>query len=253
MTERPGSNKQPRLNPVAKLVMLATFSVLVILVMNVVIMVAMLALVVAAALAFDSRSAVTKGILGFAVAIFVAQVLFNESGDTLARVVLISIHQGGVVSGILISGKFLSLIGMSWVFVATTSPSDLSNALTSIGLPYRFAFLPALSMRFVPVFRIEYGTVREAQTTRGLRLERNFRGLVRSAKYTMTPMLVSAMSKANSLAASMTGRGFGAFPNRTMLNPQKLTRLDVIAMLLGVGTAVGIFWLSISVRVPGIT
>jgi len=253
MTDASLPKKRTRLNPFAKLVLLVVFSVLVILVMNVVVMVAILAFVVAATLVFDSRGAVTKGIIGFAVAIFVAQLLFNESGETLARIAVVSIHKEGIISGILISGKFLSLIGMSWVFVATTSPSALSNALTSIGMPYRFAFLPALSMRFVPVFRIEYGTVREAQTTRGLKLEHNFRGLVRSAKYTMTPMLVSAMSKVNSLAASMTGRGFGAFPKRTMLNPQRLTRWDVMAMLLGLGSAIVVFWLSIYVRVSGVT
>ncbi len=232
------------LNPLAKLILLVAYSILVLLVTNLIVMVALLATVIGAVILFEARSTVTKGIVGFAIAIFVAQLLFNHSGETLARILVVSIHSGGVVSGFLIAGKFLSLIGMSWVYVATTIPARLSNALTTMGVPYRLAFLPAISLRFVPVFRLEYGTVREAQTTRGLRLEHNVRGLLRSAKYTITPMLVSAMSKVNSLAASMTGRGFGAFPTRTMMDPQSITTRDVATVAAGIAVAIFAFWLN---------
>ena len=94
MTETSGLKKRARLNPFAKLVLLAIFSVLVVLVMNVFVMVAILAFVVATALVFESRSTVTKGIIAFAAAILVAQMLFNESGETLVRVALVSIHEG---------------------------------------------------------------------------------------------------------------------------------------------------------------
>jgi energy-coupling factor transport system permease protein len=130
---------------------------------------------------------------------------------------------------------------MSWIFVTTTQPSDLSTSLAGAGLPYRYAFLPALSMRFVPVFRVELSTVVDAQVTRGLRLEKNLRGLVRSVRYTMMPMLVSAMAKVNSLASSMAGRGFGSSEERTYLKPSKFTALDAATVALAIVGSVVIF------------
>jgi energy-coupling factor transport system permease protein len=179
----------------------------------------------------------TRGAIAFALAIFVAQILFNHTGDTLLDLSVTRITSGGVGSGLAIAGKFVVLIGMSWVFVATTRPGELSSALISTGLPYRYAYLPSLAMHFVPTFKFELGTVREAQVTRGLRLDRSLRGLVRSVKYTITPMLMSAMSKVNSLAASMTGRGFGVYPTRTLLNPRRMRALDATVILGAIALA----------------
>lgn len=179
----------------------------------------------------------TRGAIAFALAIFVAQVLFNHTGDTLLNLSVTRVTTGGVGSGLAIAGKFIVLIGMSWVFVATTRPGELSSALISTGIPYRYAYLPSLAMHFVPTFQFELGTVREAQVTRGLRLDRSLRGLIRSIKYTITPMLLSAMSKVNSLAASMTGRGFGAYRTRTLLNPRRMTALDVSIILGAIALA----------------
>ncbi len=216
-----------RLNPLTKAALLVMLSVLVILIPDPVHMTVFVMFVLAAKVRFRARGLVTKGIIGFALAIFVAQVVFNHSGDQLAEWWLFSVTSGGVYEGVTIAGKFLSLIMMSWVFVATTTPSELSAALTTAGFPYRYAFLPALSMRFVPVFRFELATVREAQVTRGMRLDRSLRGIVRSARYTTMPMLMTAMSRVNTIAASMSGRGFGMYRTRTQLRPMEMTRWDL--------------------------
>jgi energy-coupling factor transport system permease protein len=218
-------------NPLAKLLLLLTFSVLVLLVHQLFLVAAMATGTVASILWYKVSNSFTRGAMIFALAIFVAQVLFNHTGDTLLNLGVVRVTMGGVESGLTIAGKFTVLIGMSWVFVATTRPGKLSSALISTGIPYRYAYLPSLAMHFVPTFQFELGTVREAQVTRGLRLDRSLRGLVRSVKYTTTPMLLSAMSRVNSLAASMTGRGFGAYRTRTLLKPLRMTVLDVVVVL----------------------
>jgi energy-coupling factor transport system permease protein len=176
-------------------------------------------------------------------------VVFNRSGDGLASWFVFDVTSGGVSDGITIAGKFLSLIMMSWVFVATTAPSDLSSALTTAGFPYRFAFLPALSMRFVPVFRFELATVREAQVTRGMRLDKSLRGLIRSARYTTVPMLMTAMSRVNSVAASMSGRGFGMYPTRTQLKPIRMSAFDYVFVAASATAVVLAFFVT---RCPGL-
>jgi energy-coupling factor transport system permease protein len=228
------------LNPVSKIAMLIIASVLVIMVSTPIVMVGMVVAIMGAKQHFRARGIFTKGVLGFASAIFVAQILFNHSGETVLSTALLSVTEGGISSGVTIAGKFLCLIMMSWMLVGTTKASELSASLMSIGVPYRYAYLPALAMRFVPIFQFELNSVREAQTVRGLRLDRSLRGLVRSARYTALPMFFSAMFKVNALAASMTGRGFGSHPERTLLHPSRPSIADAAAVLAMSGLAVAI-------------
>jgi energy-coupling factor transport system permease protein len=236
MDERMGNLR--RMNSFAKLIMLVLFSVMVFLIADPVFMIVVIAAVLSVKQVYAKRSMVARGILFFAGAIFLAQLIFNHSGRELYELSFLRLTTGGVSSGIMFAGRFLSLLAMSWVFVMTTSASSLSSALTSSGVPYRYAYLPGLAMRFVPTFQFELASVRDAQVTRGLRLEKGLRGLFRSIKYTLTPMLVLAISKVNSLASSMTGRGFGAYPKRTMLEPNAMTAWDAASVLAAVALIV---------------
>ncbi|MBN1677586.1 MAG: energy-coupling factor transporter transmembrane protein EcfT [Candidatus Thermoplasmatota archaeon] len=229
------------LNPVAKLILLISFSILVLLMGDAVYLVLFLTAVLVVKQVFKARSVLSKTVFGFSFAIFLTQVLFNHAGQELASVGPIEVTSGGVSTGVLIAAKFLCLISMSWIFIATTRATDLSAALTSSGFPYRYAFLPALSMRFVPVFQFEYSVVRDSQAVRGLRLEKSLKGIIRSARYTMTPLLFLAMSKVNHLASSMTGRGFGAYPTRTLLRPMRPAVKDAAVAFVGIVAACAIF------------
>jgi len=238
MSAEPDSSVR-KLNPISKAALLAMFSVLVLFVTDPVQMCVIVACVLIAKSQYKARGIITKGIFAFAATIFLAQVIFNHSGETVADWNVFEVTTGGIADGVTIAGKFLSLIMMSWVFVATTTPTELSSALATAGFPYRYAFLPALSMRFVPVFRFELATVRDAQVTRGMRLDKSLKGIIRSARYTTTPMLMTAMSRVNSLAASMEGRGFGMSDKRTQLKPVKMTAFD-LAFILFSATAVAL-------------
>lgn len=229
------------MNPVAKLAILITLSAIVLLLSSPLMMMLMLVVVIFAKQHFGTKGRFSKGVMGFALAIFLAQIAFNHSGEELADVWLFEITDGGVVSGITIAGKFLCLIMMSWIFVSTTKPSEFSSALVSSKLPYRYAYLPALAMRFVPVFEVELNSVREAQVVRGLRLDRSVKGLLRAARYTVIPMFFVAMFKVNSLAASMTGRGFGLYRDRTMLHPVRMTLWDTAAVVATTAMAIALF------------
>jgi len=235
------AKRRTGLNPVAKMLLLISFSVLVLLMGDVVYLLLLVGTIIALKHILRARSALSKTVFGFSIAIFLTQVLFNHAGEEIASLGPLEVTAGGVTTGVLIAAKFLALISMSWIFVATTMATDLSAALTSSGFPYRYAFLPALSMRFVPVFQLEYSVVRDSQAVRGLRLERSLRGIIRSARYTMRPMLFLAMSKVNSLASSMTGRGFGAHPTRTLLKPMRPSARDAAVVAAGILVACAIF------------
>ena len=237
-------DKPNAINPLAKFLILIVLSVMVFQISDPAYMVLFVAVVIVAKVLTDARSTLTKGVMWFAFAIFLAQVIFNHSGDIAITILFLDVNWGGIVTGVLIAGRFLALITMSWIFVATTRASDFSSALISSGMPYRFAYLPALAMRFVPVFQVELSAVRDAQVTRGLRLDKSIKGIVRAARYTTMPMLISAMSKVNTLAASMTGRGFGAYPKRTLLKPLRMTMWDILLVISSIALAVAIIYFS---------
>ncbi|UCE90773.1 MAG: energy-coupling factor transporter transmembrane protein EcfT [Methanobacteriota archaeon] len=245
-------NRMRGVNPLAKLGILITLSALVLLLGTPLTMLLMLVAVISAKQYFGTKGRFTKGVMGFALAIFVAQILFNHSGDRLASAWIIEVTNGGVTAGVTIAGKFLCLIMMSWIFVSTTRPSEFSSSLVSSGLPYRYAYLPALAMRFVPVFEVELNSVREAQTVRGLRLDRSVKGLLRAAKYTIVPMFFVAMFKVDSLAASMTGRGFGLHKDRTDLHPVKTSPWDIAAVVATIAVAIVLFQIDRCVEVPAL-
>ncbi|UCE81071.1 MAG: energy-coupling factor transporter transmembrane protein EcfT [Methanobacteriota archaeon] len=239
-----------KLNPVTKLSILVTVSVLVLLTSSQFTILVIVVSVLAAKQWTGTKGRFTKGVMGFALAIFITQMLFNRTGDEIASMWIVSITTGGVDSGVTIAGKFLILIMMSWIFVATTKPSKLSSSLIGIKVPYRYAFLPALAIRFVPIFELELNSVREAQVVRGLKLDRSFKGLIRSARYTVLPMFFSAMHKVNSLAASMTGRGFGVSRRRTQLHQESLSMWDMAITALAVVIAALLLLLDRCYEVP---
>lgn len=223
-----------RLNPITKVLLLVIFSILVLLIGNPFIMLATVIVILLLKIYFHAVGLISRGIFLFALAIFLAQIFFNHSGELLYEVSILKFTTGGVSTGLLIAGRFFCLVMMSWIFISTTTASDLSTAFVSAGFPYRFAFLPALSMRFVPTFQFEFATVKEAQMIRGLRLEGRLRGLIKTIRYTMFPMLFSAVSRANSLVASMEGRGFGAYKKRTLLHPNPPSISDFIFVVISI-------------------
>ncbi len=231
-------------NPLAKFLTLIVLSVMVFQISDPAYMVMFVAVVILAKVFTNARSTFTKGVMWFAFAIFLAQVIFNHSGEVALRILFLDVNWGGIETGVLIAGRFMALITMSWIFVATTRASDFSSALISSGAPYRFAYLPALAMRFVPVFQMELSAVREAQVTRGMKLDKSIKGIFRAARYTTMPMLISAMSKVNTLAASMTGRGFGAYPKRTLLKPLRMTAWDILLVISTIALAIAIIYFS---------
>ena len=122
----------------------------------------------------------------------------------------------GMLQGLAMALRFLVVLSASYLFVTVTDPDRLAQSLISIGIPYRYGYLLILALRFVPFFQRELRIVREAQKVRGIHLSvRRPSAITRAARYTFVPVLVSALSRVDSIAMSMKGRCFGRYPNRT--------------------------------------
>ncbi|MCK4681542.1 energy-coupling factor transporter transmembrane protein EcfT, partial [Candidatus Bipolaricaulota bacterium] len=180
-------------------------------------------------------------VLIFAAFLFVAQALSIREGETLFSIGL-TITDQGLLFGAQMALRFLVILSSSMLFVMVTDPDRFAHSLIRLGIPYRYGFILVLALRFVPFFRQELKTVREAQQVRGVSPSiRNFSGLRKAIHYTFLPVLVSGLTRVDSIAISMKGRCFGLHPRRTTSQERHWGRMDWIV--------VGLFLLLIGITI----
>lgn len=231
-------------NPVNKLIALIIGAILVFLIDSLVLLLPYILVLIFLKQRYRVKGRFGKTIIFLVIAILVAQIVFVPKGNTIFELYFIEITLGSVKTGLLISGRFFSLITMSWIFVGTTEPRDLASGLANIGMPYRYSFLLILAMKFAPVFQQELSTVQQAQKIRGLKIDKSLDGLIRSIRYTTIPLLFSSLSKVNNLASSMEGRGFGHYKKKTFLHPIKFTKKDYFYLILMLVSSVFIVYMN---------
>jgi len=185
---------------------------------------------------FLSRS---RFVLAFSLLLVVAQAVFVREGRTIFSLG-VAVTDKGLLSGGEMALRFLVIVSSSLLFVRVTEPDRLARAVVALRLPYRYAFVFVLALRFVPFFRQEYRTIREAQRVRGLDQPiRGLRDLRRSIRHTLLPVLAAGLVRVDTIAISMKGRAFGLYPTRTVTRRERWRTADLVplttsGLLLGV-------------------
>jgi len=150
----------------------------------------------------------------------------------------------GLSSGVLeASGavlRLLALVTASVLFFARTPPEELGDSLLASGVPPQAVFLLEGTLRFAPTMATLAREVREAQESRGIRLDGLY--LLRNGFALLGPLLASVMRFADDLAEALEARGFGS-PTRTPLADYRFRRRDWM-LVLGMGM-VAVGWLFI--------
>jgi energy-coupling factor transport system permease protein len=252
-----GSSLLHRLNPLAKLIVLVAYSISIFTLDSLEAEMAVFLALLIVILYLRSRAltslVTSKYFISFAALIVAVQAIFTRGGETLVSIPLylftVDVTTNGVVTGLVIAIRFLTVIMASAIFIFTTDPNELAYSLLKAGLPYRFGFMLVTAIRFIPVFESEAGTVRNAQAARGLDIDRGgVRGIVKMAKFTLMPLIVSALSKVDVLVISMDGRAFGYRRTRTFTRGRPFGIFDVILSALAVIIAVALvlnLWLGL--------
>lgn len=180
----------------------------------------------------------------FSILLLVFQVLITVNGTVLGFIIpqlnnfgpFFPVTDYGLERGLSIASRFLLVVLSSMLFVAVTDPTLLAHSLTRLKIPYRYTFALVIALRFLPLFDSENQIVRMAQKSRGIQPEvGGFRKILRTIQYTFFPLLVSSLSRVESLAISMDGRGFGYSENRTYFRKSTWKTTDSLLMVLGVG------------------
>jgi energy-coupling factor transporter transmembrane protein EcfT len=155
---------------------------------------------------------------------------------TLALFAIVAGLAAGPAAGLGAALRLLALTGAGAAFFAAAPPAELASALRSSGLSPQLAFLLEGTLRFIPTIGQLVRDVRDAQESRGIRLEGL--ALVRNLPALLGPVLVGTVRLADSLAEALEARGF-ASREQTLLHEHRWTARDwaVATGALGLGAA----------------
>lgn len=128
----------------------------------------------------------------------------------------VAITEAGLAYGLAIFFRLTGFFAASLLFVLTTDPTDLVQALIqNLGLSYRFGYGAHAAYRFVPLFEGELASIRAAHRIRGLREGGGPVRRIRQYLGFLVPLLAGGVRRAERVALAMDARGFGAYPDRT--------------------------------------
>lgn len=193
------------------------------------------AVIINLALRLDILSTLKRLKYFFTLIVFIAlvQSLTVKGGTPLIKI-------GGFVllstKGIIFAAEFMlrmSIILFAGLIASSANGREMTDGLLKLGMPYEFAFMSAITLRFLPVFRAEFASRINALSLRGIDIKRLPLGKkLKLYGYLIAPVISSCVLKSEALALAMTARGFGANPKRTMLRELRLTYKDWLVIIL---------------------
>lgn len=193
-----------RLDPRAKMFWLVVFSALVFMTSNYLIIIGILFFT----LLIGFAAKLPKEQFWHSTKIFI---VFLPAAYVLLYIFLLGLSFGAIASGLVFTAKFLVLIFAAVIFTMTTSSRDMLLALTKIKVPYAFAFMLTIAIRFIPVITKEINSVIDAQRARAYEISFSLRHPVRSVEKfvpILIPVLMLLLKRSHELSLSIDSRAF---------------------------------------------
>ena len=167
--------------------------------------------------------------------------VFNKKGEVLLEVLGWKIYSGALFGILLITVRFILVVMIMVVFMATTSPTEITNAiekslgfLQKIGIPIStFALVLSISLRFIPTILEETNRIINAQVSRGSDFnEGNLVQKVRKFIPILIPLFIATLKRADELATAMEVRGYSTTCIRSKYKVLKYNNLDYLSYIL---------------------
>lgn len=147
---------------------------------------------------------------------------------------------------IVITLRLVLLSGVFALFFSTTSTNELSLALESLKIPYRYAFSINLAFQSIGLLQEEWQAIKEAQQSRGILMK--FDGIRQLAKQVgdlialTVPAIMLTTRRAWAITEAAYSRGFDS-PQRISFNQLDMKWIDWLFIGLVLLTMlVFVFW-----------
>jgi len=197
---------------------------------------------VAAAKVWREWASFMKHALYICLAIIVINALVSYNGSHVLAEAPFSLPVMGtpritveaIVYGVGMAIRLLAIISAFAVLTLTVNPDDLMLSMIKMKLPYKSVLVMALSTRFVPTLLGDAERISDVQRSRGLELDRGrLPGRVRRSMHVMIPLLSNSLDRTVQISEAMESRAFGSGTKRTYYRDVKVSRVDMLTVLLG--------------------
>ena len=146
-----------------------------------------------------------------------------------------SLKWEGLILGMVICCRLVSLTLILPMLTMTTSPRLLALGLTRLGLRYKAAYIATTALNLIPVFEEDVRIIMDARKLRGMRAfdEGTVIDKLRAYPALAIPLVIGAMRRARLLGTAMDARAFGAFRTKTWLGQIRMSTRDYLACAIG--------------------
>ncbi len=177
-----------------------------------------------------------RHLLTLLVSITVVQVLFVRTGAALVSVGGVAlVTSDGFVRGMQTVFRYIVILSSASIMAGESSRKTIQS-LIQCGMPYMFAFMLQISLRFLPVFSQSFSDAMVSIQLRGVELrEIKFKKRIGLYSHLLLPVFADAIQKSQNLAMTMQARGFGAYKRRSSYLSVRLKTADWFALAALVG------------------
>ena len=193
--------------------------------------------------------------LPFLIFLAILQVFFNPHVGTsplLLKWWIIHITVSDLWAGGMLLLRFTALILGLTLVSAVISATEIINGLEGLlsplnrlGLPVQdFVLMVQVTLHFIPYLAQAAERIAKAQASRGADWGTHTGGIfqrVRQVLPLIVPLFLTSLRRAENLALAMEARGYGSQSRRTSMVVMRLRASDVVALLVSVGIAIGVF------------
>lgn len=220
MQYAPGTGLFHRTNAVAKIIFTAAMLFAAVLTNDIAALAGLVVLVLAAAAFSGLLKELLKQIpllIVLSLLLVVLTVLTMPSGDVLFYLIpagylsesaRLPITAGAVGFAAAMSLRFAVLVFSFQIFVMSTQPRDMVNALYKMHVPGDYALMFLIAMRFIPTLQREGIRINEAQLSRGYAPHGGLIGKIEQLGPVVLPMMLNAVAKADTLGLTIDMRGY---------------------------------------------
>ncbi|GGG90913.1 energy-coupling factor transporter transmembrane protein EcfT [Staphylococcus pragensis] len=186
----------------------------------------------------------------FLIFTFLMHIFFTHGGTRLVEFGFIKIDSEGVLEGIFISLRLITIVMIATIMTLSTSPIDLTDAFEKLLTPLKWFKVPvhqlsmimSIALRFIPTLMDELDKIILAQKSRGSEISSgNLTTRIKAFIPLMIPLFISAFQRAEELAIAMEVRGYDANIKRTSYRKLQWSLRDTICLLSIVPIAIVLF------------
>lgn len=221
-----------RLHPVTKVIVILT-SIVVVSICPLACLIAFLAFFVSLSIVGMELTKLLR-IMRSALTFVLVLTLFSLIYSALSARSLSIILEAGFTQGVIIGFiRLLQLILSFAVFFSTTRPQSIVRMLSKLRVPYKYAYILVLAIRYMSVLMSDFQEIYDIQAIRGLRIDSG--GTLMRIKNTLSlfiPLIVASIDRLNDMSIVLEVKGFGLSKHRSYAFTEKASLIDAVIIAL---------------------